>query len=133
MSITELPKPTLIQSTIALGGASCIFMVNFTHPIELVKTCIQVTGNGLGVVFNSALKMKELWGFGRESFGRGAVKDPMRVSSWVDMRPYEMRSERLERMVCKKQNKKRKKEINRSFWLLFLVSSLFSFPFISFN
>jgi hypothetical protein len=62
MAITELPKPTLLQS-IALGGASCIFTVNFTHPIELVKTRMQVTGNGLGVVFNSALKNEGVAGF----------------------------------------------------------------------
>ena len=41
-----LSKPSLPQS-IALGGAACVFTVNFTHPIELVKTRMQVTGNGL--------------------------------------------------------------------------------------
>jgi hypothetical protein len=33
----SLKKPNLFQS-IVLGGASCIFTVNFTHPIETVKT-----------------------------------------------------------------------------------------------
>ena len=42
----KLAKPSLPQS-IALGGAACVFTVNFTHPIELVKTRMQVTGNGL--------------------------------------------------------------------------------------
>ena len=33
----EKAKPNLIQS-IALGGASCVFTVNFTHPIG-TKIC----------------------------------------------------------------------------------------------
>jgi hypothetical protein len=33
----DLKTPTLIQS-IVLGGAACVFTVNFTHPIELVRS-----------------------------------------------------------------------------------------------
>mmetsp|Transcript_4722 Transcript_4722/g.9499 ORF Transcript_4722/g.9499 Transcript_4722/m.9499 type:complete len:319 (-) Transcript_4722:426-1382(-) len=39
--------PTLFQSVL-LGGISCIFTVNFTHPLETIKTRMQVSGNGLG-------------------------------------------------------------------------------------
>jgi len=71
--MTELRAPTLLES-IALGGASCVFTVNFTHPIELVKTRMQVTGNGLGVVVSNTLKNEGVasfwkgivWAWGRE-------------------------------------------------------------------
>jgi hypothetical protein len=73
MSAAELPKPTLFQS-IVLGGASCVFTVNFTHPIELVKTRMQVTGNGITSVVSSTLKNEGVasfwkgivWAWGRE-------------------------------------------------------------------
>jgi len=69
----DIRKPTLIES-IALGGASCVFTVNFTHPIELVKTRMQVSGNGLGQVISTTLKNEGVgsfwkgivWAWGRE-------------------------------------------------------------------
>jgi hypothetical protein len=39
-------KPSLVQS-MGLGGMSAMFAVNFTHPIELVKTRMQVSGLGI--------------------------------------------------------------------------------------
>mmetsp|Transcript_12924 Transcript_12924/g.16926 ORF Transcript_12924/g.16926 Transcript_12924/m.16926 type:complete len:284 (-) Transcript_12924:134-985(-) len=65
--MTELRKPSLIQS-IGLGGASCIFTVNFTHPIELVKTRMQVSGVGMGEVISATLKNE-----GAGSFWKGIV------------------------------------------------------------
>ena len=38
-AVAEKRKPNLIQS-IALGGASCVFTVNFTHPIGTSLCCI---------------------------------------------------------------------------------------------
>lgn len=35
---------------------SCVFTVNFTHPIELVKTRMQVTGDSLGTTVSSLVK-----------------------------------------------------------------------------
>jgi hypothetical protein len=69
----EVRKPTLLES-IALGGASCIFTVNFTHPIETVKTRMQVTGDGLGVIVRNTLRNEGVasfwkgivWAWGRE-------------------------------------------------------------------
>mmetsp|Transcript_616 Transcript_616/g.1470 ORF Transcript_616/g.1470 Transcript_616/m.1470 type:complete len:284 (+) Transcript_616:45-896(+) len=69
----DLRKPILIES-IALGGASCVFTVNFTHPIELVKTRMQVSGNGLGATIGSTYAKEGLgafwkgiaWAWGRE-------------------------------------------------------------------
>ena len=62
MSESTLKKPTLIQS-IALGGASCIFTVNFTHPIETVKTRMQVSGDGLGSIIKSTASKEGIAGF----------------------------------------------------------------------
>ena len=70
---TNLRKPALIES-IALGGASCVFTVNFTHPIELVKTRMQVSGNGLGATIGSTFAKEGagafwkgiVWAWGRE-------------------------------------------------------------------
>lgn len=39
-------KANLFES-MALGGIAASFAVNFTHPIELVKTRMQVSGNGI--------------------------------------------------------------------------------------
>ena len=39
----DLRAPTLLES-IALGGASCVFTVNFTHPIETVKKNMNPSG-----------------------------------------------------------------------------------------
>ena len=71
MSTTR--SPTLVES-IALGGASCIFTVNFTHPIELVKTRMQVSGNGLGATVSQTFAQEGagafwkgiVWAWGRE-------------------------------------------------------------------
>jgi hypothetical protein len=91
----ELRKPTLVES-IALGGASCIFTVNFTHPIELVKTRMQVSGNGLGATVGSTYAKEGVaafwkgivWAWGREgsyaSIKLGAyapVRDALGASS----------------------------------------------------
>lgn len=53
--MAELGKPSLIQSTI-LGGTSAIFAVNFTHPIELVKTRVQVSQNGVIQTCSSTMR-----------------------------------------------------------------------------
>lgn len=71
--MTTVRKPTLVES-IALGGASCVFTVNFTHPIELVKTRMQVSGDGLIHVCSNTLKKEGIgsfwkgivWAWGRE-------------------------------------------------------------------
>jgi len=73
MSLSSPRAPSLIES-IGLGGAACIFTVNFTHPIELVKTRMQVTGNGLGHVISGTFRNEGVgafwkgivWAWGRE-------------------------------------------------------------------
>jgi hypothetical protein len=71
---TSPRKPYLFES-IALGGASCVFTVNFTHPIELVKTRMQVSGNGLGHIVGNTFRNEGIaafwkgivWAWGREA------------------------------------------------------------------
>lgn len=48
------PKASLLQS-MGLGGMSAVFAVNFTHPIETVKTRMQVSGLGIGVTVKEIL------------------------------------------------------------------------------
>lgn len=52
----------------ALGGTSAVFAVNFTHPIETVKTRMQVSGRGIGETV-SGLYAKE----GIGAFWKGIV------------------------------------------------------------
>ncbi|KAL3766225.1 hypothetical protein ACHAWO_012227 [Cyclotella atomus] len=47
MAESTARKPTLIES-MACGGMAACFAVNFTHPIELVKTRMQVSGGSIG-------------------------------------------------------------------------------------
>lgn len=60
-------KPSLLQS-MGLGGTAAMFAVNFTHPIELVKTRMQVSGNGLGATISGVMKEE-----GVASFWKGIV------------------------------------------------------------
>ena len=62
-------------------AASCIFTVNFVHPIELVKTRMQVTGDGLGVVVRNTLRNE-----GVGSFWKGIVWAWGREGSYASIR-----------------------------------------------
>eukprot|EP00577_Skeletonema_sp_RCC1716_P017634 CAMPEP_0113400810 /NCGR_PEP_ID=MMETSP0013_2-20120614/16334_1 /TAXON_ID=2843 ORGANISM="Skeletonema costatum, Strain 1716" /NCGR_SAMPLE_ID=MMETSP0013_2 /ASSEMBLY_ACC=CAM_ASM_000158 /LENGTH=274 /DNA_ID=CAMNT_0000285929 /DNA_START=131 /DNA_END=952 /DNA_ORIENTATION=- /assembly_acc=CAM_ASM_000158 len=53
MSVSN--KPSLLQST-ALGGTAAMFAVNFTHPIELVKTRVQVSNEGIIATCSSTMR-----------------------------------------------------------------------------
>ena len=73
LATSEAKTPTLMQS-IALGGMSCVFTVNFTHPTELVKTRMQVSGDSMGTVIAQTYSKEGLgafwkgivWAWGRE-------------------------------------------------------------------
>ncbi|KAL7510549.1 hypothetical protein ACHAXN_007426 [Cyclotella atomus] len=55
-------KPTLLQSTV-LGGTAAMFAVNFTHPIELVKTRVQVSNEGILSTCSSTMRHEGLSAF----------------------------------------------------------------------
>mmetsp|Transcript_1978 Transcript_1978/g.3360 ORF Transcript_1978/g.3360 Transcript_1978/m.3360 type:complete len:284 (+) Transcript_1978:109-960(+) len=66
-------KPNLLES-MACGGVAAAFAVNFTHPIELVKTRMQASGGGIGSTVAGVMKnggVPAFWkglpfGWGRE-------------------------------------------------------------------
>mmetsp|Transcript_17316 Transcript_17316/g.29855 ORF Transcript_17316/g.29855 Transcript_17316/m.29855 type:complete len:284 (+) Transcript_17316:59-910(+) len=60
MSVSN--KPSLIQSTV-LGGTAAMFAVNFTHPIELVKTRVQVTNEGIMATCSNTMKHEGMAAF----------------------------------------------------------------------
>ncbi|KAL3787485.1 hypothetical protein HJC23_001135 [Cyclotella cryptica] len=60
MSVSS--KPTLLQSTV-LGGTAAMFAVNFTHPIELVKTRVQVSNEGILSTCTSTMRHEGLSAF----------------------------------------------------------------------
>lgn len=53
--MSEPKKANLFQS-MALGGSSAVFAVNFTHPIETVKTRMQVSGLGISTTVSEVAK-----------------------------------------------------------------------------
>uniref|UniRef100_A0A7S3PX08 Mitochondrial carrier protein n=1 Tax=Chaetoceros debilis TaxID=122233 RepID=A0A7S3PX08_9STRA len=71
--MSEPKKPTLATS-MALGGTAAAFAVNFTHPIELVKTRLQVSGGSIGATCSEILSKEGVtafwkgipFGYGRE-------------------------------------------------------------------
>mmetsp|Transcript_47165 Transcript_47165/g.87643 ORF Transcript_47165/g.87643 Transcript_47165/m.87643 type:complete len:284 (-) Transcript_47165:59-910(-) len=80
--------PNLLES-IALGGASCVFTVNFTHPIETVKTRMQVTGNGLGVTVSTLLKNEGVTAFWKGiafAWGREASYASIKLGAYAPVR-----------------------------------------------
>mmetsp|Transcript_22211 Transcript_22211/g.53817 ORF Transcript_22211/g.53817 Transcript_22211/m.53817 type:complete len:286 (+) Transcript_22211:244-1101(+) len=55
-------KPSLLQST-ALGGTAAMFAVNFTHPIELVKTRVQVSNASILTTISSTYQKEGIAAF----------------------------------------------------------------------
>eukprot|EP00579_Thalassiosira_antarctica_P007354 CAMPEP_0201882594 /NCGR_PEP_ID=MMETSP0902-20130614/14296_1 /ASSEMBLY_ACC=CAM_ASM_000551 /TAXON_ID=420261 /ORGANISM="Thalassiosira antarctica, Strain CCMP982" /LENGTH=282 /DNA_ID=CAMNT_0048411167 /DNA_START=57 /DNA_END=905 /DNA_ORIENTATION=- len=53
--MSEPRKPSLFES-MACGGVAAAFAVNFTHPIELVKTRMQASGGSIGATAAGVMK-----------------------------------------------------------------------------
>lgn len=88
MSTTELKKAGLLES-IVLGGASCVFTVNFTHPIETVKTRMQVSGNGLGATVGGLMKNEGVTAFWKGiafAWGREASYASIKLGAYAPVR-----------------------------------------------
>lgn len=88
VATAALAKPNLLQS-IALGGSACVFTVNFTHPIELLKTRMQVTGNGLITTTSSLLKTEgplALWKGIPAAWGREASYASIKLGGYAPVR-----------------------------------------------
>ena len=59
---SPLKTPTVLQSTV-LGGSAAVFAVNFTHPIELVKSRVQTSSNGVVATCTNTFQREGLAAF----------------------------------------------------------------------
>jgi hypothetical protein len=66
MTTPAAPRKPKLWESMALGGISACFAVNFTHPIETVKTRMQVAGGSIGSIVSSIVKTE-----GYASFWKG--------------------------------------------------------------
>ena len=64
--------PTLLQST-ALGGSAAVFAVNFTHPIELVKSRVQINNMGVMKTISDTMKNEGIAAFWKVSENQHTV------------------------------------------------------------
>jgi len=88
MSNNDTRKPSLLQST-ALGGATAIFAVNFTHPIELVKTRVQVSTTGVMETIASTFREEGFASFWKGipfAYGREGSYTSIRLGAYAPVR-----------------------------------------------
>uniref|UniRef100_A0A7S1ZBB5 Mitochondrial carrier protein n=1 Tax=Trieres chinensis TaxID=1514140 RepID=A0A7S1ZBB5_TRICV len=81
-------KPSLVQS-MALGGAAASFAVNFTHPIETVKTRMQVSGLGIAHTVSSTAKNEGIPAFWKGiafAYGRELSYTSVKLGAYAPVR-----------------------------------------------
>ena len=117
LTATNLRSPTLVES-IGLGGASCIFTVNFTHPIELVKTRMQVSGHALGSTVTTTFAKEGIGAFWKGiawAWGREGSYASIKLGAYAPVRDAIGAGEKngtlglTERVVVRHERTKRKK------------------------
>lgn len=75
--------------SIIYGGAASVIAVNFTHPIETVKTRMQVSGQGIGSTVGSLLKAEgplALWKGIKPAWGRESLYSSIKIGGYVPIR-----------------------------------------------
>jgi len=83
-------KPNLFQS-MGLGGCSACFAVNFTHPIETVKTRMQVSGLGVGHTASSLYANEGVASFWKGlgfAWGREIFYTSIKLGAYAPVRDY---------------------------------------------
>jgi len=80
--------PTILQSTF-LGGAAAVFAVNFTHPIELVKSRVQISNLGVMQTFSDTLKNEGFAAFWKVRIKLAMLLSPPPLS--LSINPYTIR------------------------------------------
>lgn len=83
-----LRKPSLLES-MGLGGTAAMFAVNFTHPIELVKTRMQVSGNGIGETVTAVMKEEGVASFWKGipfAYGREMSYTSIKLGAYAPVR-----------------------------------------------
>lgn len=81
-------KPTALAS-IFLGGAAAVATVNFTHPIETVKTRMQVSGAGVSTTLKSTISgegVMALWKGLPAAWGRESVYASIKIGGYGPIR-----------------------------------------------
>lgn len=81
-------KPSLLES-MGLGGSAAMFAVNFTHPIELVKTRMQVSGGSIGSTAAAVMKeggVASFWKGLPFAFGREASYTSIKLGAYAPVR-----------------------------------------------
>lgn len=83
-----LPKASLLQS-MGLGGTAAMFAVNFTHPIETVKTRMQVSGAGIGPTCSALLADEGVLAFWKGlpfAYGRELSYTSIKLGAYAPVR-----------------------------------------------
>lgn len=83
-------KANLIQS-MALGGSSAVFAVNFTHPIETVKTRMQVSGLGISPTVSSLYTKEGVGAFWKGlgfAWGREIFYTSIKLGAYAPVRDW---------------------------------------------
>jgi len=81
-------KPSLVES-MACGGAAAAFAVNFTHPIELVKTRMQASGGGIGTTIKGVMEAGGVTSFWKGlpfAYGRELSYTSIKLGAYAPVR-----------------------------------------------
>ena len=81
-------NPSLFAS-VGLAGTSCVIAVNFTHPLETVKTRMQVSGGSIVTTFSGILRNEgalALWKGIQPAWGRESVYASIKIGGYGPVR-----------------------------------------------
>lgn len=87
--MTAEPKKAGLFESMALGGTAAIFAVNFTHPIETVKTRMQVSGLGIGATVSEIASNEGIAAFWKGLFfayGREVSYTSIKLGAYAPVR-----------------------------------------------
>eukprot|EP00457_Paulinella_chromatophora_P007877 gb/GEZN01007903.1/.p1 GENE.gb/GEZN01007903.1/~~gb/GEZN01007903.1/.p1 ORF type:complete len:288 (-),score=46.33 gb/GEZN01007903.1/:270-1133(-) len=85
----DAPANMGAAESVFFGGAACVLAVNFTHPIETVKTRMQVTGDGITGTCRGLMANEGVLAFWKgipAAWGREALYASIKVGGYVPIR-----------------------------------------------
>eukprot|EP00934_Nitzschia_sp_Nitz4_P007782 Nitzschia sp. Nitz4//scaffold71_size96697//87717//88866//NITZ4_004711-RA/size96697-augustus-gene-0.151-mRNA-1//1//CDS//3329557295//7772//frame0 len=89
LTVATSPRKANLFESMALGGGAASFAVNFTHPIELVKTRMQVSGGGLGATISETYAKEGITAFWKGltfAFGRELSYTSVKLGAYAPVR-----------------------------------------------
>lgn len=89
MSTTTVRRKAGLLESMALGGTAASFAVNFTHPIETVKTRMQVSNVGLGPTISGIAQKEGVTAFWKGlpfAFGRELSYTSIKLGAYAPVR-----------------------------------------------